>query len=68
MEQPNTWVVSDDSESDRVLSGDLDDIATHRIGLAFDEGWVQGRVTGCIVLSTVHDHGFVTVDMAVGWT
>jgi hypothetical protein len=66
MEQPDTWIVCDHSESGRAHGSDLDDISTHRIELAFDEGWIQSRVARCVVLSAMDEHGSVAVDMAVG--
>ena len=64
MEQPNAWVVHDDTKGCGPHGFDLDGVSTDGVGLSFNDGRVESRIVGGVVRGTSDDTELVTVKMA----
>lgn len=61
MENPNTGIVSYDTQSSGVHRRDLYSVTTDRVQLTLNERWVQGDIIGRVVFRTGYDHGLMSV-------
>lgn len=64
MEEPDTGVVCDDTQCRGLPGGDLDGVATDRVGLSFDDRGIQRWIIGRVVLRPSHDLILVPMQMA----
>ena len=64
MEKPSPRIIRNDPKRDGCATWNGDGIATHRIGLALDQGRIQCRIRRVILFGAIDDLEPVTMQVA----